>query len=325
MLFGEEREGFGILDADAERCSRRERTLERDGAVGFVAGDGRAGTVALLFGDDRALVTDPFAVVLERNFLERFGENSGTFVLDGVGDGGRGFETGGYGAGTCDETRDVADGRACRLEKFEGVVEVFGRLSGEADDQVGAERKTAESFREVPGEGDVVFDGVAAVHRLECAFAPALHRDVDELVDALVCETVEQRFFVADDVARVSHAEADAVAAVHVREDLLREAGEVRADVKAVAGAVLPGQLDFEATVVDEGLDLVDDGVCVKAVEASFDEVRAAKSAGVEAAFFDVHDADEWRFAEDVLVAGKGLVAFIASSVLYRITRIKNN
>ena len=86
-LFGDEGEGFGVLDADAERCSRRERTLKRDGAVGFVAGDGRAGTVALLFSDDGAFIADPFAVVFEGDFLERFGEDGAAFMLDGVGNG----------------------------------------------------------------------------------------------------------------------------------------------------------------------------------------------------------------------------------------------
>ena len=71
----------------------------------------------------------------------------------------------------------------------------------------------------------------------------------------------------------------------------------------------MAGELDFEATVIDERLDLIDDGVWCEAVEASFNQVRAAKGAGVEAAFFDVHDADVWRFAQDVMVRGPYRVA----------------
>ena len=79
-------EGFGIGDADAERLPGREWALEGNGAVGFVAGDGGSGAVALLFGDDGTFVANPFAVVLEGYLLERFGENRGTLVLDIVGD-----------------------------------------------------------------------------------------------------------------------------------------------------------------------------------------------------------------------------------------------
>ena len=101
-------------------------------------------------------------------------------------------------------------------------------------------------------------------------------------------------------MARIAHAEADAVIAVHVREDSLREFGEICADVKAVAGTVLAGELDFEATVIDERLDLIYDGLGRKAVEASLDEMCTAKRTGVKTAFFDVHDADEWGFTKDV-------------------------
>ena len=141
---------------------------------------------------------------------------------------------------------------------------------------------------------------MAAVHCFEYVFATALHRNVNEFVNAFVCETIEQCFLIAEHMARVPHAESDAVIAVHVREDSLCEFGEVRADVKTVAGAVLAGQLDFEATVIDERLDLIDYIVGRKAVEASFDEMRAAKGACVKTAFFDVHDADERGFAKDV-------------------------
>jgi hypothetical protein len=103
-------------------------------------------------------------------------------------------------------------------------------------------------------------------------------------------------------MARIAHAEADAVIAVHVCEDSLREFSEIRADVKTVAGAVLAGELDFETTVIDERLDLIHDGLGRKAVEASFDEMGAAKGACVETAFFDVHDADERGFAKDIAI-----------------------
>ena len=103
-------------------------------------------------------------------------------------------------------------------------------------------------------------------------------------------------------MARIAHAEADAVIAVHVREDSLREFSEIRADVKTVAGAVLAGELDFEATVIDERLDLIYDSLGRKAVEAAFDEMGAAEGASVETAFFDVHDADERGFAKDVAI-----------------------
>ena len=168
---------------------------------------------------------------------------------------------------------------------------------------------------------------MAAVHCFEYVFATALHRNVNEFVNAFVCETIEQCFLIAEHMARVSHAESDAVIAVHVSKDSLREFGEVRADVKTVAGAVLAGQLYFEATVIDERLDLIDNRVWRKAVETALDEMRAAKGAGIEATFFDVHDANEWRFAKDVCGADAGLVAStvlvaFASAVLFCVTQI---
>ena len=97
-----------------------ECALQGNGAVGLVAGDGGSGAVAGLFGDDGALVANPFAVVLESDLLKRFGENCGTLVLDIVGD--RlvrcCFETRGDGAWARDESRDVADGRASFFQKL---------------------------------------------------------------------------------------------------------------------------------------------------------------------------------------------------------------
>ena len=110
--------------------------MEGNGAVGFVAGDGGSGAVALLFGDDGTFVANPFAVVLEGYLLERFGENRGTLVLDIVGDckgcGGEMravfcrlgmrwfacFEMCGDGAWARDKTRDVADGRTSFFQKL---------------------------------------------------------------------------------------------------------------------------------------------------------------------------------------------------------------
>ena len=257
--------------------------------------------------------------------LERLGENRGAFVLDGVGDFVCGcFEAGGDGAGPCDEPGDVTHGRASFFQQFKRLVEIFRGLSGVADDQIGAERELAEAFRESVGEGCVVACGVPAVHRLENLFATALDGNMDKLVEALVCETVEQSFLITEDVAWVAHAEANAVIPVHVRQYSLREFGEIRADVKAVAGAVLAGELDLEASVIDESLDLIDNRAWSKTVEAAFDQVRAAEGAGIKASFFDVHDADVGRFAKDVLVAGNVLIAFFfASTVLFRVTQIK--
>ena len=95
------------------------------------------------------------------------------------------------------------------------------------------------------GEGCVVACGVTAVHRLEHVFAAALDGNVDELVNAIIREAIQERFLIAEDMARIAHAEADAVIAVHVRQDSLSEFGEIRADVKTVAGAVLARKLDF--------------------------------------------------------------------------------
>ena len=75
--------------------------------------------------------------------------------------------------------------------------------------------------------------------------AAALDGNVDELVNAIIREAIQKRFLIAEDMARIAHAEADAVIAVHVCEDSLREFGEIRADVKTVTGAILAGELDF--------------------------------------------------------------------------------
>ena len=155
---------------------------------------------------------------------------------------------------------------------------------------------------------------MAAVHRLEHVFTAALDGNVDELVNAIIRKAIQKRFLIAEDMARIAHAEADAVIAVHVREDSLREFSEIRADVKTVAGAVLAGELDLEATVIDKRLDLIHDGLGCKAVETSFDEMRAAKGACVKTAFFDVHDADERGFAKDV---ARGFIA-VGSARVYQ-------
>ena len=115
--FGEEGEGFRIGDADAKRCSRRERTLECDGAVCCVASDCGAAAVAGLLGDHGAFIADPFAVVFERNLLERFGKNRGTFMLDAVENGCiTCFEACSDRVRARDESRDIADGRACLFQ-----------------------------------------------------------------------------------------------------------------------------------------------------------------------------------------------------------------
>ena len=155
------------------------------------------------------------------------------------------FETRGDGAWARDKTRDVADGRASFFEKLSRIVEMCGSVAGRADDKIGAERELAESLGKGVGEGCVVACCVATVHRLEHVFAAALDGNVDELVNAVIREAIQKRFLIAEDMARIAHAEADAVIAVHVREDSLREFGEIRADVKTVTGAILAGELDF--------------------------------------------------------------------------------
>ena len=66
------------------------------------------------------------------------------------------------------------------------------------------------------GEGCVVARCVATVHRFENSLAPALDGNVDKLVNSFVCETVQQSFLITENVARVAHAETDAVIPVHV-------------------------------------------------------------------------------------------------------------
>ena len=128
----------------------------------------------------------------------------------------RGFEMRGDGAGPCDEPGDVTHCRASFFQKLKRVVEVFCRLAGVADDEVCAERELAEAFRESMGEGCVVARCVATVHRFENSLAPALDGNVDKLVNSFVCETVQQSFLITENVARVAHAETDAVIPVHV-------------------------------------------------------------------------------------------------------------
>ena len=99
----------------------------------------------------------------------------------------------------------------------------------------------------------------------------------------------------------VSHAEAHLVIAGNMHEDALREGGEIRADIEPVAGAVLPGQLDFGASVGHEALDLLDDAFGGIALESSLHEMRAAERAGIEATLLNVHDTHERRFAENVV------------------------
>ena len=139
---------------------------------------------------------------------------------------------------------------------------------------------------------------MAAVHRFQCAVASALHGNVYELVDTFVAETIQKAVRIPYHVPRVSHPEAQPVIAGNVHEDALRELREIRSGIESVAGAVLPGKLDFEATVVHEVCDLLDDAFGGETSEASLHEVRAAEGAGVQASFFDVHDAHIGRFTE---------------------------
>ena len=110
-------------------------------------------------------------------------------------------------------------------------------------------------------------------------------------------EAFEQGACVTAYVSRVSHAEAYLVIAGNMHEDALREGGEIRADIEPVAGAVLPGQLDFGASVGHKALDLLDDSLGGIAFEPPLHEVRAAERAGVEATFLDVYDTHERGFA----------------------------
>ena len=133
--FCEEGEGFRIGDADAKRCSRRERTLKRDRAVSAVPCDGCAVAVAGLLGDNSAFVANPFAVVFERYLLECFGENRGAFMLDCVGNGCiTCFEACSDGVRARDESCDIADCRARVFQNVQRVVEICGGFSGIAND-----------------------------------------------------------------------------------------------------------------------------------------------------------------------------------------------
>lgn len=122
----------------------------------------------------------------------------------------------GDGAGPCDEPGDVTHGRASFFQKLKRVVEVFCRLAGVADNEVCAESELAEALRESMGEGCIVACCVATVHRFENSLAPALDGNVDKLVNTFVCETVEQCFLITENVARIAHAEADAVISVYM-------------------------------------------------------------------------------------------------------------
>ena len=88
------------------------------------------------------------------------------------------------------------------------------------------------------------------------------------------------------------------VIAGNMHEDALREGGEIRADIEPVAGAVLPGQLDFGASVGHKALDLLDNALGGIAFESPLHEVRAAERAGIEATFLDIHDAYERGLAQ---------------------------
>jgi hypothetical protein len=85
-------------------------------------------------------------------------------------------------------------------------------------------------------------------------------------------------------------------------ENVLHELGEVRSRIETEASAVLPGQLDFVATVFDQDLYLFDDGFGGVAMQAALDQVRTAEGACVKASFFDVDDSRERGFAKCCLV-----------------------
>ena len=209
-----------------------------------------------------------------------------------------GFGAGGGSPRAGDKAGDVADCGAGLFDEAESLFEVALSLAREADDEVGAEREPREARVEQGGETAEVFGGMLAVHREQYAVAAALDRDVDELVEPFVGKAVQECFQVRRHMARIAHAESDLVVPGDLCEDFLDEFGEVCADVKAVAGAVLPGELDFVAAVVYKGVDLFDDKFGRKAVQAPLHEARAAEGAGVHAAFFDVHDAGKRRFSQ---------------------------
>lgn len=180
-----------------------------------------------------------------------------------------------------DEPRDVADCWSRVFQQFEGILKVAFRFSGMPYDEVGAERKVGIALGEFMCKVGVVLYGMAPVHGSEDVFAAALDGQVEELVDSFVGECVEKRFLVALYMARIPHSESKVVVATYAEKNLLCKFGEICADVEAVAGAVLPGQLDFVAAVIDEGLYLFNDEIAIEAFEAAFDKVCAAEGAGI--------------------------------------------
>ena len=81
-------------------------------------------------------------------------------------------------------------------------------------------------------------------------------------------------------------------------EYVLNELRQVCSRVESVTAAVLPGQLDFVATVSDKGLHLFNDGFGRVAMQAALDQVRAAECAGIKAPFLDVDDSRKRGFAK---------------------------
>ena len=134
---------------------------------------------------------------------------------------------------------------------------------------------------------------------------------MDELVDAFVLETFQEGVGVTQHVTRIAHAEAHLVVSRNFVENLRHKFGKVCSRIESVAAAVLAGQLNLDAAVSNEALDLLHDIGGGVAVQAALYESRGTVGAGIEATFFDVDDSYQRRFSQRNVIASPAMVAKI--------------
>ena len=153
--------------------------------------------MALFFGHNRAGLADPALVVFLGDLLEGVEQLCGAFVLYAVRNGRRVggvcfFHAGSNSSLAGHEPRNIADGGAGFLQQVKGLLKVGVCFAGESHNQVCTEGEQREFFLQLQRKVTEVLYGVLAVHELQNALAPALDRNVQELVEPFVLKTFQQ-------------------------------------------------------------------------------------------------------------------------------------
>ena len=184
------------------------------------------------------------------------------------------------------------------LDQIQRLLEIFLRLTGEADDDIAREGDAGHGLAGVLDQLHVVLDGVVSVHLLEQPIRAALHRKVQVSADlGLRRDGVDQ---LVAGVLRVAGHEADVVVARH-RAEQIEQVGEIHrlCETLAIAVDVLPQQGDLLVPGLHQPPELREDVAGLAAFLAAADIRHDAVGAEVVAAVHDRQPCPELALPAD--------------------------